>query len=244
MPWFELRPHARGRLGRFVTTRSRDARRPAAAVGARRLLTPALALTLVGVCLLSGAVAGAAPRPSRSYREWADGPVRWLMLPEEQRAFRRLRDDTEAARFVRDFWRRRDPDPETPEVNEFQDRFELRVADADRLYREGSHRGSLTDRGRALILLGPPPRLRVAQQTAPAWDPRRSGRNPGFSVEHVRVEIWEYDRDVWPELAVLLERDNHDALSLTFVIERDRAELVEGEELLELAAVAGVQPTG
>lgn len=166
------------------------------------------------------------------------------MLPEEERAFRRLRDDTEAARFVRDFWRRRDPDPATPDQNPFHDRFELRVADADRLYTEGSRRGSLTDRGRALILLGPPPRLRVAQQTAPAWNPQRSGRNRGFAVQNVRVEIWEYDRDVWPELAVLLERDHHDAVALTFVIEDDQAALVEGEEVLELAALAAVQPEG
>lgn len=204
---------------------------------------PALALILTGAWLLDATAADAAPRPSRSYREWAAGPVRWLMLPEEERAFRRLRDDTEAARFVRDFWRRRDPDPETP-GNPFHDRFELRVADADRLYPEGSRRGSLTDRGQALILLGPPPRLRVAQQTAPVWTPQRSGRNPGFTVRQVRVEIWEYDRDVWPELAVLLERDNHDAAALTFVIEDDRAELVEGEELLELAALASVGPGG
>lgn len=189
-------------------------------------------------------MAAASPRPSRSYREWAAGPVRWLMLPEEERAFRRVGDDAEAALFVREFWLRRDPDPATPEENPFHDRFEVRVADADRLYPEGSRRGALTDRGRALILLGPPPRLRVGQQTAPAWSPQRTGRNPGFAVQQVRVEIWEYDRDVWPELAVLLERDNHDALSLTFIIEDDRAQLVEGEEILELAALASVRAGG
>jgi len=165
------------------------------------------------------------------------------MLPEEARAFRHLRDDDEAARFVEAFWRRRDPDPEQPDTNPFYERFEQRVAAADRLYAEGDERGSLTDRGHALVLLGPPPRLKVAQQTAPAWSPQRSGRAPGFSVEQVRVEVWEYDRQaLWPEFEVLLDRDGHDTVVLTFLIETGRANLVDGEGLLDLAAVASVQP--
>jgi len=167
------------------------------------------------------------------------------MLPEEERAFRRLRDDGEAARFVAEFWRRRDPDPERPETNPFHDRFEQRVAAADRLYAEGGERGSLTDRGHALVLLGAPPRLKVGQQTAPAWSPRRRGRAPGFTVDQVRVEVWEYDREaLWPQLAVLLEREGRQELVLTFLIEAGRATLVEGERLLDVAALASVRPGG
>lgn len=167
------------------------------------------------------------------------------MLPEEERAFRRLRGDDDAAGFVEAFWRRRDPEPEDPDGNPFYERFEERVAAADRLYAEGDDRGSLTDRGHALVLLGPPPKLKVAQQTAPAWSPQRSGRAPGYSVEQVRVEVWEYDRGaLWPELEVLLDRDGHDTVVLTFLIESGRAKLVEGEDLLHLAAVASVRPGG
>jgi GWxTD domain-containing protein len=220
---------------------NRGPRRPRAAAGLRRGLAAALAAAQ----LLAAGAAAAAPRPAKSYREWARGPVRWLMLPEEERAFRRLRDDDEAARFVAEFWRRRDPDPERPETNPFHDRFEQRVAAADRLYAEGDTRGSLTDRGHALVLLGAPPRLRVGQQTAPAWSPRRSGRAPGYAVEQVRVEVWEYDREaLWPQLAVLLEREGHQELVLTFLIESGRATLVEGDRLLELAALASVRPGG
>lgn len=167
------------------------------------------------------------------------------MLPEEEHAFRRLRDDDDAARFVRDFWARRDPEPERADSNPFYDRFQQRVAAADRLYAEGDVRGSLTDRGRALVLLGSPPMLRVGQQTAPAWSPRRSGRGPGFAVEQVRVEVWEYDRDsLWPALDVLLEREGDDKLVLTFLIEDGRGELLEGEGGLELAALASIRPGG
>lgn len=202
---------------------------------------------LAGALLAASASAAAlaAPRPSKDYRLWAKGPVRWLMLPEEERAFRRLRDDDEAARFVRDFWARRDPEPEDADSNPFYERFEQRVAAADRLYAEGDLPGSLTDRGRALLLLGSPPMLKVGQQTAPTWSPKRRGRAPGFAVEQVRVEVWEYDREsLWPALRALLERDDLDKLVLTFLIEDGRGELLEGEDALELAALASVRPGG
>lgn len=187
----------------------------------------------------------AAPRPSKSYREWAKGPVRWLMLPEEERAFRHLRGDDDAARFVRDFWARRDPEPAKADSNPFYERFEQRVAAADRLYAEGDVRGSLTDRGRAFLLLGSPPMLKVGQQTAPAWSPKRRGRSPGFAVQQVRVEVWEYDRaSLWPTLRVLLDREDLDKLVLTFLIENGRGRLLEGEDALRLAALASVRPGG
>lgn len=186
----------------------------------------------------------AAAGPSKSYRTWAKGPVRWLMLGEEERSFRKLRDDHEAAAFVQAFWRRRDPQPETPE-NPFFDRFQRRVTAADRLYTEGRRRGSLTDRGRALVLLGSPPRLKVGQQVTPALSPRPSGRRPQFAVETVRVEIWEYESDsLWPALAALLARDAEPEMRLTFVTGDDEARLVEGERLLDLAAIASVRPGG
>lgn len=189
----------------------------------------------------------AAAGPSKSYRTWAKGPVRWLMLPEEQRSFRKLRDDHQATAFVQRFWSRRDPQPDQP-GNPFHDRFERRVAAADRLYTDGRDRGSLTDRGRALILLGSPPLLKVGQQVTPVLSPRPSGRRPGFEVETVRVEIWEYDADsLWPALAALLEareEDGAETHAITFVVGDDGARLVEGEKLLELAALASVRPGG
>ena len=103
-----------------------------------------------------------------------EGPTRWLMLPDEQRKFRRLQTTREAVDFIETFWRRRDPDPNVP-GNEFSKTFYERVEAADRLYTEGATRGSLTDRGRALVLLGPPPILRYGQKKVPAWDPGKPG---------------------------------------------------------------------
>ena len=57
--------------------------------------------------------------------------------------------------FLRQFWKRRDPNPDTPAneaLREHRDRY--RIADAD--FREQSRAGSETDRGKAYIKHGPP----------------------------------------------------------------------------------------
>ncbi len=56
--------------------------------------------------------------------------------------------------FVIDFWKRRDPSPDT-EVNEFRNQYYTRLAVADKAFRTGIP-GWMTDRGRIYILLGPP----------------------------------------------------------------------------------------
>jgi GWxTD domain-containing protein len=87
--------------------------------------------------------------------EWADGPVRFLMAPEERHAFSRLADPVSRSEYVTAFWKKRDPKPETPE-NEFREEFEKRVAFADSRFTQGETAGSLTDRGMVFILIGPP----------------------------------------------------------------------------------------
>src|SRR6185503_21246143 len=97
---------------------------------------------------------------SATYSAWPKGPVHWLLLPEESQAYARLGSDREAEAFIVQFWRRRDPDPDTPQ-NPFADRFSERVLMADQVYAERNRRGAMTERGAALILLGPPTYLRA-----------------------------------------------------------------------------------
>lgn len=87
--------------------------------------------------------------------EWAEGPVRFLMTPEERRSFTRLADTVSRSEYVTAFWKKRDPKPETPE-NEFRDEYEKRVAFADSRFTQGETAGSMTDRGMVFILIGPP----------------------------------------------------------------------------------------
>lgn len=92
-----------------------------------------------------------------SNEDWADGPVRFLLTATEVEEFHRLQDSVARSEFITNFWRARDPKPETPQ-NELQDEFERRVAFADRYLIQGETRGSFTDRGTIFVLLGPPSR--------------------------------------------------------------------------------------
>jgi GWxTD domain-containing protein len=89
-------------------------------------------------------------------RPYADfmSRVSWIITGQERKAFLKL-PDAEKPAFIEEFWSRRDPDP-TTEVNEFKDEYERRVDEAARLFRSESKPGWLTDRGRILILFGPP----------------------------------------------------------------------------------------
>lgn len=80
--------------------------------------------------------------------------VRYIITKEESEAFLRLPAGERDA-FIRDFWQRRDPDPET-ERNEFREEYMSRVETANKLFRSGGKEGFIQDRGRILILLGPP----------------------------------------------------------------------------------------
>ena len=99
------------------------------------------------------------PRPQAHVAEsvdgWEQGPVRHLLSPEEARDYSRLADPVSRSEFIVNFWKARDPKPETPE-NEFREEFDKRVAFADSRFAQDEVRGSLTDRGRVFILLGPP----------------------------------------------------------------------------------------
>ena len=93
--------------------------------------------------------------PENLNEAWGNGPVRFLMKPEEKTEWSRLSDPVSRSEFVTKFWASRDPRPETPD-NEFRQEFERRVAFADANFSQDEVRGSLTDRGMVFLLIGPP----------------------------------------------------------------------------------------
>lgn len=112
--------------------------------------------SLAALCLvMSFAVSGAATGPPSKYEEWRNGPVQWIMTPEEQRAWRAVSDEDEAIRFIDLFWARRDPTPGTA-PNELRAEFDGRVKVADEKFGEARKRGAMSDRGRVFIVLGSP----------------------------------------------------------------------------------------
>ena len=80
--------------------------------------------------------------------------VRYIITKQEQELFLAIPTGDRKA-FVEDFWKKRDPSPETA-VNEFKDEYFARIAEANHLFTEPAEPGWLQDRGRVYILLGPP----------------------------------------------------------------------------------------
>jgi GWxTD domain-containing protein len=80
--------------------------------------------------------------------------VGYIITREERKIFLELPETGKDA-FIEEFWKRRDPDPET-ERNEFRMEYESRLEKAGSLFRGEGRPGWLTDRGRIYILFGPP----------------------------------------------------------------------------------------
>jgi GWxTD domain-containing protein len=177
---------------------------------------------------------------ARELAHWAEGPVRWLLLPPEWRALRQVEQQSEVGAFIEAFWARRDPASDGG-GNRFRQLFAQRVDAADRLYGEAEVVGSLSDRGRALILLGPPSHVRVAREPVLTWDARRKERRRAATRE-VNSEIWGYRLEDLPSPLLQALRDSDRKrevalpLTLTFQATSRRTYLVEGETLLDLAA--------
>ncbi len=111
-------------------------------------------LVLAAVLAFSGLGPADAGKPD-PLEEWGQGPVRYLMTRAEYKEWKKLKNPSDRVDFIRNFWRRRDPDLRTPE-NEARARFWRRVADANRQFEFGGMPGWKTDRGKMYILLGPP----------------------------------------------------------------------------------------
>ena len=190
-------------------------------------------MVCAAVCSVAPTHAGRKPEAaSEELLSWAQGPVRWLLLPTEWRELKLIRDPAEALNFVETFWRLRDSDPRTA-LNEFRAEFASRVEAADLLYDERDERGSLTDRGRALILLGPPPHMRIGSEEALAWKPGRRLSQRSTNRE-IRVEVWRYPETELPTklVEVLRAAGLEPTVELKFRLGRNGAQLAAGSNSL------------
>jgi len=92
------------------------------------------------------------PELKKAYKDWLDKDVAYIITDEERKAFRKLATDDEREHFIEEFWRRRDPDPDTDE-NEFREEYYERIAYANEHFASGIP-GWKTDRGRIYIMYG------------------------------------------------------------------------------------------
>ncbi len=91
---------------------------------------------------------------------WDNSPaIALLASKREKQQWESAVGSEERARFMKEFWQRRDRRPETPN-HEFRDTFNRRVAFADQVFGSPAERGSTSDRGRVFVLLGAPSSVR------------------------------------------------------------------------------------
>src|SRR5579885_1659742 len=91
---------------------------------------------------------------SGPWKKWLNEDVVYIITDEEKQAFKRLKTDEEREQFVEEFWRRRDPTPDTEE-NEYKEEHYRRIAYANDHFSSGIP-GWKTDRGMIYIKYGPP----------------------------------------------------------------------------------------
>jgi len=140
---------------------------------------------------------------SDQYVQFGKGPAQWIMTKDEAAQWKKISTDADAQVFIDLFWAKRDITPGTPD-NEFKDQFEARIKYADEHFAHGRTKGSMSDRGRVLIVLGSPSRIqrtgnepqgtiqtptRPVGSTMPTED-QQSSTIQGYSPK----QLWFYDQ--------------------------------------------------
>lgn len=111
---------------------------------------------------------------------WRRGPVQYILTRDEEKAFRKLGSDEERRDFITEFWERRDPTPGT-EANEFKEIFATRLKRVQEIFGPPAGRGWEEDRGRLVLLLGPPDRVQMTSGGTGAAIPSTPGAPGGPS---------------------------------------------------------------
>jgi len=122
-----------------------------------------------------------------SYKKWVDEDVRWIITPEELKAFKSLSNDEERDSFIEAFWQRRNPNPDSPE-NEYREEHYRRIAYANEHFAAGKP-GWMTDRGHIYIAYGKPDSI-DSHPSGGMYD--RPIEEGGGETSTFPFEIWHY----------------------------------------------------
>ncbi len=121
------------------------------------------------------------------FKRWLDEDVRYIITPEERKAFVQLATDEERENFIETFWLRRDPTPDSME-NEYKEEHYRRIAYANDRFASGIP-GWRTDRGRIYIAYGPADEVESHPSGGQYQRPYEEGG--GFTSTYP-FEIWRY----------------------------------------------------
>jgi GWxTD domain-containing protein len=121
------------------------------------------------------------------YKKWKNNDVAYIITKEEKRAFDALKTDEERENFIENFWRRRDPNPDTEE-NEYREEYYERIAYSNEHFASGIP-GWKTDRGKIYIAWGKPDSVE-AHPSGGSYD--RPSYEGGGSTTTYPFETWFY----------------------------------------------------
>ncbi len=151
--------------------------------------------TLIAAAMVAAVSSSAFAQISATYADWAKGPIQFLMTSEEQAKWKLVKSDADAKAFVDLFWAKRDPSPATLNVNEYQIEFDRRVAAADTTFSTPKKKGSVSERGRYLVVLGPPTKITSAKQELPPSPALASGTEAsGGPAAFTPRQVWTYEK--------------------------------------------------
>ncbi len=120
------------------------------------------------------------------YKKWLED-VSYIITDEEQAVFKGLNTPEERDEFIEQFWRRRDPAPETTD-SEFREEHYRRLAYANDRFSIGGP-GWKSDRGRVYIIHGQPDSITTHGQGEQYYRPRAEGSGVTSTFAY---EVWHY----------------------------------------------------
>ena len=124
---------------------------------------------------------------SKTYKNWLNQDVAWIISDDERKAFMQLSNDEERDSFIETFWLRRDPTPDTEE-NEFKEEHYRRIAYANEHFAAGIP-GWKTDRGHMYIVFGKPDEIESHPSGGNYQRPMEEG---GGETSTYPFETWRY----------------------------------------------------
>src|ERR1700728_1495273 len=124
-----------------------------------------------------------------AYKKWLDEDVRWIITDQEKKAFMSLSNDEERDAFIEQFWRRRNPNPDSPE-NEYREEHYRRIAYANEHFAAGKP-GWMTDRGHMYIAYGKPDNIE-GHPTGGEYNQTPDHNGQSGEITTYPFEVWNY----------------------------------------------------
>ena len=154
-------------------------------------------ISALALLALLVSAAGPALAALDKYKDWEKSPeYQYLTTDAEKKDWKKVASDEEAEKFIALFWARRHPNVETTPQNVFREQFEARVKFADEKFALGRKRGALTERGRLLILIGPP--KAAVNKALPGAAPDFGSPTGSLPAGTTLTTTWQYEKAQLP----------------------------------------------